>query len=151
MRIHHALPILAALALAACGGDADEELAGEALSLEEAAGDAAGDDAIMPAPGQYRTTTGTDHIQHARHSRSAAAGSARAAFAEGCGAEPTSYCVTRGNDAAKQWLSGMAESRCTASRFDVTGNNIEAVMAVQCRGWDQRQGDPDGHLRAQWV
>lgn len=51
MRLVHTLPLAAAIALAACGGDADTDADGN-VSAEEIA--AASEGMIQPLPGQYR-------------------------------------------------------------------------------------------------
>src|SRR5688500_5415767 len=53
MRPIHALPLAAAILLAACGGDADSDGDGN-VSAEEAAAEAEG--MVQPLPGQYRAS-----------------------------------------------------------------------------------------------
>lgn len=124
MRLFHALPLIAAVALAACSNDADEALTDEDL----AAGDVAPvieDNGIMPAPGMYATTVELVEF-NAPGLTEAAIAEARAEFAAGA-AEPYSYCVTE-ETTREQWLSEMTEAQCTLSRFVADGNTLDGVM-----------------------
>jgi len=128
MRIRLALPVLMALALTACGGSADEELAGEALSADEVAGAAAAD-FTMPRPGQYTTTQ--ELVEFTMPSLPAEQmDMVRAQFAAGA-AEPHSYCVSE-QMTREQWLSDMAESNCTVSSSNAAADGIDMVMS--CTG-----------------
>ena len=53
MRAIHTLPLVAAMLLAACGGNSDADGDGK-ISSDEAAAAAQG--MVQPRPGQYRTT-----------------------------------------------------------------------------------------------
>jgi len=128
MRIRQVLPVFAAIALAACSGSADEELAGEALSADEVAGAAAAE-FTMPRPGEYRTTQELieftmDGLPDEQMDM------VRSQFAAGA-AEPHSYCVNE-QMTREQWLSDMAESDCTVSSSSTNADGIAMVMS--CTG-----------------
>ena len=125
MRPIHALPLIAALALAACGDDTDAELTDEALSAEEVA--SIEDNGNMPAPGEYTTDEELIEFDAPGLSDEALA-EARAEFAAGA-EEPLLFCVTE-ETTREQWLSDMTEANCTLSRLAADGNNIDGVM--QC-------------------
>ena len=125
MRFTPALPLIAALALAACSDDADAELTDEALSEEEVA--SIEDNGEMPAPGEY--TTSEELIEFdAPGLDDAKLAEARNAFAEGA-AEPLLFCITE-ETTREQWLSAITEANCTLSRLSADGNNLDGVM--QC-------------------
>lgn len=128
MRIRHALPVFAAIALAACSGSADEELAGEALSADEVAGAAAAE-FVMPRPGQYRTTQELVEFTMAGLPAEQME-MVRSQFAAGA-SEPHSYCVSE-QMTREQWLSDMAESDCTVSSSAANAEGINMVMS--CTG-----------------
>ncbi len=137
MRIRHALPVLAAFALVACGGDADAELADEALSADEVAGAGPAVDATfaMPTPGQYTTTQelvsfNLPTLAEADLIR------ARAEFADGAATEHK-FCVGEGMT-RDQWLSQLAESNCTLSRVYGDGSALDVVLA--CDGTEGLTG-----------
>ncbi len=125
IRFRLALPLLAALALSACGNDADEAQTDAAL----AEGDVAAvieDNGVMPQAGEYSTQVelisfdapGLDESVLAR---------ARSEFAAGA-AEPNLYCI--GEQATREaWLSDMTEAQCTLSRFTADGNQLSGAMA----------------------
>ena len=128
MRFVHALPIFAAIALAACSGKADDELAGEALSADEVAGAAAADFA-MPRPGQYRTTQ--ELVDFTMPGLPAGQMEMiRSQFAAGA-SEPHTYCVNE-QMTREKWLSDMAESDCTVDSSAATADGINMVMS--CTG-----------------
>ena len=128
MRFVHALPIFAAIALAACSGKADDELAGEALSADEVAGAAAAD-FTMPRPGQYRTTQ--ELVDFTMPGLPAGQMEmVRSQFAAGA-SEPHTYCVNE-QMTREKWLSDMAESDCTVSSSAATADGINMVMS--CTG-----------------
>jgi len=128
MSIRHAIPVLAALALVACGSNADEELQAEGLAAEEVDGTIAAD-FPMPRPGQYRTTQ--ELVAFAMPGLTQAQmDMARSAFAEGAAAETTTVCVTETNS-REQWLSDMVESDCTVSRNATQGSAIDLVLSCQ--------------------
>jgi len=139
MRTIHALPLVAAMLLAACGGNSDANGDGQ-ISGDEAAVAAQG--MVKPQPGQYRTTAelidfdmpGMTDQQKAQM-RSAMA----ASLAQG-----NTTCLTpeqSERNGPKQMVQDMAEGDCTIKTFDVSGNNIVAEM--QCAG----QGGPNGVVR----
>jgi len=124
MRQIYALPLMAAFALAACGGETDEELNDESL----AAGDVEAvieDNGAMPQAGEYSTTVELVEFDAPGLAESAIA-EARAEFATGAG-EPNLYCV--GEDFSReQWFSEMVEASCTLSRFTADGNDLDGAM-----------------------
>ena len=139
MRAIHTLPIVAAILLAACGGNSDADGDGK-ISGDEAA--AAAEGMVQPRPGQYRTTAElldfdmpgmTD--QQKDQMRQLMAGSM---------AEGNTTCLTReqaAQNGAKKMVQDMAEGDCTIKTFDVSGNNVVAEM--ECAG----QGGPKGVVR----
>lgn len=126
MNLSRLAPLLALVALAACAGEADEELQNEGLSAEDVAA-APVDFAVPLAPGQYRTTS--ELIDFSMPSLSEEARrTAAAAFAQGAG-EGHTYCLAAGAT-SDQWLSSMNESACTVSRLEEGEGRIDAVL--QC-------------------
>ena len=127
MRKTIAIPMIAAFALAACGSDADTAESGEAMSLEDAVEEMG--EAEMPTPGEYRTTQELIDIELPGVDEQFV-DMLRANFAEGAG-ESSTYCLTpeEAADGREEMLSGMAESDCTVTRFDVSGNSIDAAMS----------------------
>ena len=131
MKLRFVVPVVALAMLAACGSDADSELADAALSADEASGEAADDAAVMPRPGQYATTQELVELDLPGVPE-AQLPAVRAAFAEGA-ADATSYCVAE-EMTRERWLSSMTESNCTAARFDVEGNQVNAVLNCTAEG-----------------
>ena len=124
MRISMCAAVLAAFALSACGDNAEGDLNDEALSMEEIEGEM--DDFAMPQAGEYRSMPELISME----GDGIPAGvqeMMKQAFAEGANMEST-YCLTE-QMTREQWVSSMAESNCTVSKFDTSGNNIDAVMA----------------------
>lgn len=135
MRAIHALPMLAAIMLAACGGS--EEKAAGGLSKEEVAAEAS--TAIKPQPGQYTSTvellafdvpglTGPMMEQMKVQAQSGLA-------------QGNSFCLTPDKADPKAMLQNIAESDCTFNQFDVNGTAITADMV--CKG----NGGPEGHVQ----
>jgi hypothetical protein len=134
MRLIHTAPLAAAVLLAACGGDADDGT----VSGDEVAAEA--QQALQMRPGQYRTRQELLELSvpNADPERMAAM---RQAFGEGAGMEYT-YCVTAedvGAGKQQEVFAKMTESRCSFSRFDVAGKQIDAMM--QCGSGDPFSGD----------
>ncbi len=127
MRVKFVLPLVAAISLAACGGDAYEEVSGDSMSSDEMSD--AMDAAAMPEPGQYRSTQELLEFEMPGLSEDMA-GMIRSAFAEGA-AEESTYCLTaeEAGNAREQMLENMAESDCEVSRFDMAGGTIDAAMS----------------------
>lgn len=86
-------------------------------------------DAETPVPGQYRSTQELLELD-VPGVDAQFVDMMRASFAEGA-AEESTYCLTaeQGANGREEMLSGMAESDCTISRFDVSGNTIDAAMS----------------------
>ncbi|AKQ41734.1 hypothetical protein CP97_06430 [Aurantiacibacter atlanticus] len=120
MRPIHALPLIAALALAACNNDDDE-----ALTDEDLAGSTIQDNGAMPQPGEYATTVELiDFVDPDLDQATMAR--ARSEFEIGA-AEPSLYCVTE-ETTREVWLSDMTEATCTLSRFTADGNSLDGAM-----------------------
>jgi hypothetical protein len=123
------VPLAAALALAGCGsGGADADGDGK-ISVKEAATEAAG--AVAPRPGQYESkvqlleiempeVAGVDTEQMKKTLQSAMSSTTR-------------HCITAedARDAAKQMIQTPESDNCSYSKFDVSGGDIEAVMACK--------------------
>lgn len=127
MRSSYALPLVAALALAACGGGAEEDAAGEGMTSEEVA--TASAEADMPRPGLYRTSQELVELEMPGMPQEML-GMMRSAFEEGA-AEESTYCLTaaEAENAREEMLTGMAESDCEISRYDMSGGRIDAAMS----------------------
>lgn len=128
MRLIHTAPLVAAILLAACGGDADT---GDGAAGEQAS---AGD-TIKLQPGQYRASyemlefnmpDASDEVKQRAQAQMGGAAEV---------AKPITYCLTPEQAAAngaEQMAKRMAEGNCTVARFDVSGGSISAEM--QCTG-----------------
>jgi hypothetical protein len=131
MRPIHALPLVAAVLLAACGGgDADADGDG-AISGAEVAAEAEG--MVQPKPGQYRTTLELIEF-NAPSVPDSAREQMQQAFASGL-AEGNTFCMTEAEAAEngpRQMVENLAESDCEMSSFNVSGNTVVAEM--QCAG-----------------
>ena len=125
MRLFHALPLIACVALAACGDDVDEGLTDEELAAADVA-PVIEDNGAKPQPGQYSTTTQLNLLE-APGMTEASLVEMREEFEAGA-AEENSYCVTE-ETTREQWLSEMTEAECTLSRFTAEGNDLEGVMS----------------------
>lgn len=131
MRTIHALPLAAAMLLAACGsGDADADGDGN-VSGEEVAAEAAG--MVQPRPGQYRASLELLEFE-APNMPEDAKQQMQQIFASGL-AEGNSFCMTPADVAEngpEQMVKNLAESDCTMNSFNVSGNTVVADM--QCPG-----------------
>ena len=129
MRAIYTLPLVAAMMLAACGGnEATDE---EGLSADEVAAEA--QEAAKPLPGQY--TTALELLEFdAPGVDDAAKAQMREMFASGL-AEGNTFCLTE-EDAAKngpkQMVQNLAEANCKMNTFNVSGSSVVADM--QCPG-----------------
>lgn len=123
MRKILAFPVIAAFALAACGSEADDE----PMSMDEVA-DQMGE-AEMPEPGLYRSSQELLELDVPGVDPEFAS-MLRASFEEGA-AEESTYCLTpeEAANGRQEMLSGMAESECEITRFEVSGNTIDAAMS----------------------
>jgi len=133
MRLIHALPVLAALALAACD-NTDEDLSGEALSMDEVMAEIQ-DNGMMPQPGEYATTYELISVDVPGAS-SVDMNALQAAFAEGAEEQP-SFCVTDAMD-REAWISAMTDNSCSISRLAAEGETID--LAMTCEAEDGPQG-----------
>ena len=129
------LPLMAAVALAACSSDADEELTDETLSAEDLLGDTIADNGALPQPGEYRTGFELLSVD-VPGATSVDMDALNAAFMEGAGEQP-SFCVTEAMDRAS-WISAMTDNSCTLSRVVADGDQID--MAMTCDAEDGPQG-----------
>lgn len=134
MRLTHTLPLAAALLLAACGDNADDDLSEEALSMDEVLAEIE-DNGAMPQPGEY--TIGYELISFEMPTATNIDMAAlEAAFAEGA-AEQASFCVSEAMD-RESWISAMTDNSCSISRLSATGNDID--LAMTCQAEDGPQG-----------
>ena len=134
MRLIHTAPFVAAVLLAACGGDADTNDDGK-LSNEEVVAEAAG--AIKPQPGLYRTSYEVlefnipgvpDSMKQQMQ--------AQLGNTSGTSGTSTS-CLTRDQvdaNGAEQMAKNMARGNCTVARFDVTGGALSSEMTCTAAG-----------------
>ncbi|RPF72302.1 DUF3617 domain-containing protein [Aurantiacibacter spongiae] len=135
MRIRHRVFALAiALTLAACGSDADEDLSGEALSMDDVMAEAE-DGGIVPQPGEYRTRLELVEMSLPGMPEDRM-DMVRRAFAEGAGQNNT-YCVTGDMD-REEWISQMTDNDCSVSRFSAEGGDVD--LSMTCRAADGPQG-----------
>lgn len=123
IQLRHLMLIAAPLALAACN-NADDDLAGEALSAEEITELGA---EIVPTVGEYRTTQELVSLE-VPGAPPAAVAAMRAAFAEGASGEETTYCVAD-DQSLEDWVTDMAESNCNVTSFTADGGVVDAVLA----------------------
>ncbi|MEL1250889.1 DUF3617 domain-containing protein [Aurantiacibacter gilvus] len=130
-----ALPLMAAVALAACGSDTDEELADEALTMDEVLSENV-DNIALPMPGEYSTDVELISFEVPGAS-SVDMDALRAAFAEGAAEQP-SFCVTEAMD-REAWISAMTDNSCTISRLNADGTDIS--MAMSCLAENGPQGE----------
>ncbi len=136
MRLIHALPLIAAAALAACGDDVEEGLTDDEL----AAGDVApviDDNGVMPTTGEYTTVTELASLD-VPNATDAGREEMRAAFEEGA-AEPYLFCVTEEMTRA-DWLSAISGSDCSLTQLNADGNSIEGTM--NCTSGEVFEGQP---------
>lgn len=134
MRLIHALPLLAGLALVACDSS-DEDLTDEALSREEVSG-ASLDNGRMPAPGEYAISYDLVSVEMV-NGQVRDMSALEAAFAEGA-EEQGSFCVTEAMD-REAWISAMTDNSCTLSRLSALESG-EIDLAMTCEAEDGPQG-----------
>ncbi|MDE1467817.1 DUF3617 domain-containing protein [Aurantiacibacter sp. D1-12] len=127
MRLFQALPLIAAVALAACGDDVDEGLTDEELAAEDVA-PVIEDNGAMPQPGQYDIRLQLNEFDAPGMSEAAVA-EAISEFEAGA-EEGHSFCVTE-EMTRERWLSEMTESDCTLSRFVADGNTLDGAMMCE--------------------
>jgi len=130
MRIIHALPLAAAIALAGCGGGTEDD------ATEQAAAAAA--TVVKPLPGQYSTTLELvefDVPGLSDNMKSMAQQAAASGFAEG-----NSFCLTpeQAEEGSQRMVRELAENDCTYNKFDVSGGAIDADLT--CTADDGSQG-----------
>jgi len=143
MRAIHAFPLLAALALAACGEDNDVPAIDQALSANDV-DQVISDNGTMPQPGEYSTRVSLVGLD-APGMTEASIAEMRSEFEDGA-AYPHLFCVTE-ETTREQWLSDMTEADCTLSRFAADGTQLNGVM--MCSSEESFDGPVDISGRAQ--
>lgn len=128
IRYSHAVPLLAAFALGACGSEPEQEPVGEGMSMDDVAARAG--EAETPRPGEYRTTQELLEFNVPNMPQQATQ-MVRSMMEEG-GAAQNTYCLTGQEtaNAREAMITSMTQSDCTVSRFDMSGRTIDAEM--QC-------------------
>lgn len=128
MRLKTALPIiLSTFALAACGSDAGPAEDGVPMSADEVASEMA--DAETPQPGQYQTTQELLELSIPGVDEELLS-MMRGSF-EQASSQTSSYCLTpeEAENGREKMLEGMTEADCDITRFDVSGNSIDAALS----------------------
>lgn len=122
MRFSSVLPLVAVLALTACGSGGDE-----APTAADAAEELA--DAPQPLPGEYRTTT--EMLEFTAPGMPAEALAMIQAEMAQSNSDVTTTCLTPEQAAIGQeeMLKSMTEGDCTVQRLDVSGGTIDAAMS----------------------
>lgn len=123
------VPLVAAIALTGCdSGGADADGDGK-ISNKEVAAEAAG--AVVPRPGQYESKVQLLEIEmpdapgmNAEQMKKTLQGAMN---------QTARHCVTAedAQNAAKQMVQTPESDSCTYTKFDVSGGNIQAVMACK--------------------
>ena len=123
------VPLVAAIALAGCGsGDADADGDGM-ISNQEVAAAASG--AIVPRPGQYESKMQLLEIE--MPDMPGVDAEQMKKTLQGAMGSTTQHCITAedARNAAKQMIQTPESDNCTYSKFNVSGGNVEAVMACK--------------------
>ncbi len=137
MRKFHVLPLVAAVALAACGSqesvDADAD---GTISADEAADALSKVDA--PRPGLYKTSAELidfDIPNLPKEQKEMFRGMFSSGLAQG-----SEYCLTaeEAENAGKQMAQGLAEGDCTYNDFTMGGGSLKADMV--CKDEDGQEG-----------
>lgn len=123
------VPLAAAIALAGCGSDGADADGDGKISTGEVAAEVEG--AVTPLPGQYESKVqllemempnmpGVDTEQMKKTMQSSMNSTAQ-------------HCVTAkdAQNAAKQMIQTPENDSCSYTKFDVSGGNVEAVMACK--------------------
>lgn len=145
MRAIRALPLFAAVVLAACGGSDESAPEGE-LTAADVAAEAA--TAVKPQPGQYTSTV--ELLEFDVPGLTADMKAQMKTMAEGGLAEGNSFCMTQADADPKKMLENIAESECTFSQFDVNGGTVKADMVCkgEGEGGAQARVQMDGNMTA---
>jgi len=146
MRPIYALPLAAAILLAACGdgGDADGD---GAVSGDELAAEAAG--AVQPQPGQYRGSFELLGFE-APGLTDAAKQQMQQLFGSGL-TQGIEFCITEQDIAGngpEQMVKNLAEGDCTTKSFNVSGGSIESEMQCPGEGGGTRTVKINGQMTA---
>ncbi|MCB2088376.1 MAG: DUF3617 family protein [Sphingomonadaceae bacterium] len=154
MRLTFTLPLLAAMALAACGDDTDADLADGALSTDEVMPEIS-DNGVMPQPGEYSTSFELVSFE-VPGATSVDMDALRREFADGAG-EQTSFCVTDAMDRAA-WISAMTDNSCTVQRLNADGDQLDLAMTCDAEEGPQgtitltgTQGETASNLEMRWT
>lgn len=142
MRAIHALPVLAAMMLAACGGSEEKSAGG--LSAQDVAAEVG--TAITPQPGQYSSTV--ELLAFDVPGVPAAMLEQMKAQAKSGAAQGNSFCLTPDQADPKAMMQNMAEGDCTFSQFDVNGAKITADMVCKGNGGPEGRVQMDGTMAA---
>jgi len=146
MRLIHTAPLVAAVLLAACGGDADTNADGEITGAEVAAEAA---DLVQPRPGQYSTKLELMEFD-APGLPDGAKQQMQQVFSAGL-AEGNTFCMTEADVAGngpEQMVKNLAEADCTMNSFNVSGNTIAAEMQCPADGGGPRKVKMNGQMTA---
>ena len=136
MRIVFTLPLVSALALAACGSpdSADSDADGE---ITEAEAMAEASQMQAPAPGLYRSTVEVLEMEIP----GIPSGMLEQAGSSITGSMSTTYCQTAEDSekSIRDMTDGMGQGSCTYQAFDVSGGTINVAMT--CTGEDGASGN----------
>ena len=147
MRPIHALPLAAAILLAACGGDADSDGDGN-VSAEEAAAEAEG--MVQPLPGQYRSSI--ELLEFDVPGMPESVKQQMQQIAVGGLAEGNTFCMTKeqaAENGAEQMVKQLTESDCTVESFNVSGGSVVADMQCAGEGGGTGKVHMEGDMTAQ--
>jgi len=147
MRALHALPLAAAMFLAACGdnnadADGDGKLSGEEVA-EEAG------DLVQPRPGQYRSTVEVLEFD-APGMPEGAKQQMEQIFASGM--QGSTFCMTEADTAKngpEQMVKNLAQSNCEMKNFNVSGGTVVAEMQCPSQGGGASTVKMEGQMSAE--
>lgn len=136
MRITKLAPVLACMALAACGSGADEAGNGEGMSSEQVAAEM--EDAVRLTPGQYETQV--EMLELAIAGMSDEQTKQMREMMSGEGAMSSSFCLTpeEAAEGPERMVQEMADADCVFNEFDVSGGAMTADM--QCASAEGIEG-----------
>jgi hypothetical protein len=147
MRAIHALPIVAAMLLGACGsGDADADNDGK-VSAQEAASEA--QSLVQPRPGQYRASI--ELLEFDAPGMPPEAKQQMQQLMSGA-AQANTFCMTKEDaekNGAEQMVKDMAQGDCTTKSFNVSGNTVVADMQCPSEGGGMSTVRMEGEMGAE--